>query len=726
MQSMVRRTIIIMALFVIGISIGYFLFFDKEDWREREHPPPSYLSALEKFSQGDIAEGLDILKGLRRRFRSPIWEKRWHFLSGYWSLESEQAGRALKHFQKSYTQEDSLHFLSLYYGALSAMKAGKARTAVELSTILLQKSHSHPFLAESIYLLSDALIQCGEFERARAVLFEHKNRLAKNSRSAFLFKLASIDVKEGKKEKATSRFKKIYCLYPLSPESSQLEREITLDKSAGVWTRSDIPLLLQRGKILEDQRKFSEALHYYKSLPILFPEYATDPEFQLRLGRTYYGMREIDEALDHLKRLKGTGEPTAEAKYFLAKISLHQGRSRTFKREMEILASAKESTDIKARSLMSLGEYYDNRGKWSSALPYFEMYARQYPFGKKAGKALWRTALIHYLQRDYRQSLSHLNKILKTKDNPYREPATFWAAKCQEQLRNKQEALKLYRSLMKTSPFEYYGIEAEERSQKLSRQQKKMRFTTEINSQNAPWIPAALSQDFIASQELILLDLKEIALQVLEKACLRQSQRRIDPFLKAAEIALELNEAERAEVLVQRGLSRSQPPLTEIPIPFLKLIYPKKETLNICQTAERFSLDCRLVHAIILQESAFNASAVSRSGAIGLMQIMPDTGRVIARRMREDEHSDSRLFNPQYNLFLGCQHFSRILGQFKGSLELSLAAYNAGETNAKKWKKWFTGHDIEEYVDNIPYFETRNYIKKIKSHYKIYSELYGS
>ncbi len=725
MQSMVRRTSIIIALLAIGIFIGYFFFFKKEIWTDRELSPPLYPTALEKFSQGDVSKGLDILKSLRRRYHSPIWEKRWHFLSGYWHLQSEQANQALIHFQKSYTEEDPLYVLSLYYGALSALKAKKTRTAIDQCTILLNKSHPHPYLVESIYLLSDALIQSRDFERARTILIQHRKQLEQDSRSEFLFKLASIDLKEGKKDKALSRFKKIYCLYPFSPESSQLEKEIGPGGSEAIWKRSEIPLLLQRGEILESNRKFSEALRFYQSLLLLFPEYAIQPEFLLRLGRTYYGVGEIDKALDHLNRLKSAGKLMAEAKYFLSKISLHRGRIRAFKREMEILASSKERTEIKAKSLISLAEYYDNRGKWSLALPYYEKYLDSYPLGEKTGKALWRTGLLHYLLRDFRDALSIFSKILNEKGNPYREPATFWAAKCHEKLKNKKKALELYRALMKNSPFIYYGIEAEERSLKLSRRQQRPRFMAEGKSHNTLMIPIALSQDFAASRELILLDLKEIAMQLLENACLRKSQHRIDPFLKASELALEWKDSERAATFVQKGLIHSQTPLTEIPLLFLKLIYPKKESLNICQVANRFSLDCHLVHAIILQESGFNASAVSRSGAIGLMQIMPETGGDIAMRMRKGSHSDSKLYDPKYNMYLGCSHFSRILDQFNGSLELSLAAYNAGEANAKKWRKWLRGYGIEEYVDNIPYFETRNYIKKIKSHYKIYSELYG-
>lgn len=720
------RKILITFAFLMICAISYFLFFQKEDWLDERLAPPMYPSALEKFSQEKISEGLQILDTLRKHYRSRLWEKRWNFLSGYWNLQQGQAKKALHQLERSYTEEDPLHFLTLYYSALSAMRAKKERAAVELFKTLLRKNRSHPYVADSVLLLSDTLIQCGDLEGAKATLLQNRSKLGKKNLSTLLFKLALIDKKAGKEDKAIERFKKIYCLYPLSPESSELETHLSLAKEdQTLWNIDDISLLFKRGNILERNKKFSEALHLYQSIETVFPEYSEDLELALRLGRALYGTRKMEAAYEHLSRIQGTGTLRSEARFLQARISLHNARTRTFKREMEILESSKKGTDVGAKSLIALAEYYDSRGKWNRAFPYYKKYIALYPSGEKIRKILWRTGLIYYLNRDYRNATTIFNDIINEVNNPYYTPATFWAAKCQEQLKNKRRALELYHILMVNSAFGYYGIKAKERFLKLSSHHQREHLMPKGKPLVSSNVPASLSQDFVASQELILLDLKDMALQLLEFACSNRSKDRIEPFLKASEIALELDEPEHATTFVRMGLSHAQTPLSEIPPDFLKLLYPMEERWNICQMSNRFSLDCSLVHAIILQESGFNASAVSRSGAVGLMQIMPDTGKDIARKIGKREHSDSKLFDPEYNILLGCSHFSRMMDRFHGSLELSLSAYNAGEANTKKWRRWLVGHDQEELIDNIPYFETRNYIKKIISHYKIYSELYG-
>ncbi len=724
MNITIRKTFIIVSLLFISIVI-ILLLSKKEYWPDEKIAPPTYSLALEKLSQGKTKEGLNILESLLRNYKSPIWEKRWNFLIGYWLLKQGKEKKALNKFQKSYSEEDPLHSLALYHGALSAMKAKKEQTAMELLRVLLKKNHAHPYRIEGILLLIEVLIHKGELEEARKTLLQYRNQLKKDHFSTLLFKLAVIDEKEGKKSKAFERYKKIYCLYPFSPESSELEKSLGLaEDQRTLWGTDEIILLLKRGEILEKHSKFSEALHLYLSIQKLFPECSKNPEFTLRLGRTLYNLGNMKEAHAHLKLIREKGNLASEARYLLARIYLNKGNTRAFKREMKILASSEKRTEIRAKSLITLAEYFDTRGKWSQALPYYQKYIALYPSGEKIRKVLWRTGLIYYLNKRYRNAFSVFSKIINEKGNPYHKPATFWAGKCQEKLKNKKRALELYSIIMANAKLEYYGIKAKERFMKLSQRQRK-NLMPKQRPLASPEIPPFLAQDFAAAQELIILDLKDIALKYLQFICLKKSKHHIEPFLKASEIALELDDPEYAADFIRKGLSHSSSTLEEIPPSFLKLLYPLIETLNICQMAERFSLDCLLVHAIILQESNFNSRAVSRSGAMGLMQIMPDTGEDISKKIQKQDHSDSKLFDPDYNMLLGCSHFSHLMKKSNNSLEFSLAAYNAGEASAKKWKRWLHGHDSEEYIDNIPYFETRNYIKKIISHYEIYSKLYG-
>ncbi|BCG64170.1 MAG: hypothetical protein methR_P1938 [Methyloprofundus sp.] len=125
----------------------------------------------------------------------------------------------------------------------------------------------------------------------------------------------------------------------------------------------------------------------------------------------------------------------------------------------------------------------------------------------------------------------------------------------------------------------------------------------------------------------------------------------------------------------------------------------KKYTPIILQAARQHKIDPKLVHAVIQAESAYDAKAVSSAGAVGLMQLMPATARQYGATSRKD---------PKQNIFAGTRYLKHLLGLFDDNLELSLAAYNAGENAVKKYKNKIP-----------PYPETQKYVKQVLSLYKV-------
>lgn len=156
----------------------------------------------------------------------------------------------------------------------------------------------------------------------------------------------------------------------------------------------------------------------------------------------------------------------------------------------------------------------------------------------------------------------------------------------------------------------------------------------------------------------------------------------------------------------------------------LKKIYPTKYSEYVYQYAEEYEVDPLLVFSIIKAESNFNPNVVSSSGAIGLMQLMDTTAEELARKLEITFTKKSSLYHPELNIRLGTKYFSELQKEYKGNISLALTAYNAGLGNVKKWIEQGTiqadGGDIE----NIPYKETNNYVRKILRDYKIYQELY--
>ncbi len=156
----------------------------------------------------------------------------------------------------------------------------------------------------------------------------------------------------------------------------------------------------------------------------------------------------------------------------------------------------------------------------------------------------------------------------------------------------------------------------------------------------------------------------------------------------------------------------------------LKKIYPIKYSEYVYQYAEEYNVDPLLVFAIIKAESNFNPNVVSSSNAIGLMQLMDTTAEELARKLDITFVTKSSLYNPDLNIRLGTKYFSDLLKEYNQNTLLALTAYNAGKGTLKRWMEQGTIKEDGSNIENIPYKETNNYVRKIVRDYKIYQELY--
>lgn len=146
--------------------------------------------------------------------------------------------------------------------------------------------------------------------------------------------------------------------------------------------------------------------------------------------------------------------------------------------------------------------------------------------------------------------------------------------------------------------------------------------------------------------------------------------------------------------------------------------YPLDYQQIIEQRSREYALDPYLVSAVIYSESRFKPDAVSPKGAVGLMQIMPDTGEWISGKIGIDDYTHSMLYDPDTNIRLGCWYLRYLYERFLGDMDKVLAAYNAGPRNVENW----AGAGP---LKNIPFPETENYLKIVARNYYIYKGLYN-
>ena len=157
-----------------------------------------------------------------------------------------------------------------------------------------------------------------------------------------------------------------------------------------------------------------------------------------------------------------------------------------------------------------------------------------------------------------------------------------------------------------------------------------------------------------------------------------------------------------------------------------KLVYVRNYSEYVEKYAKEENIDPLLCYAIIKAESNFNPNAISKSGAKGLMQLMDETAKDVATNAIIEYTSNESLFEPEKNIQLGIKYYAQLKSIYKSDI-LSLAAYNAGIGNVKKWidEGIIDLNNEEASIDNIPFEETKNYVKKILKDYKYYQELYS-
>lgn len=156
----------------------------------------------------------------------------------------------------------------------------------------------------------------------------------------------------------------------------------------------------------------------------------------------------------------------------------------------------------------------------------------------------------------------------------------------------------------------------------------------------------------------------------------------------------------------------------------LKKIYKLEYSEHVNKYAEENNLDSFFVFAIIKAESNFNRNVESSSGAIGLMQLMESTAIEMANEIGQEVVIKEALYNPEINIKIGTKYYAYLLKRYENNEYLALAAYNAGMGNVDSWiKKGIIKEDGSD-IENIPYKETNNYVRKIIRDYKIYKELY--
>lgn len=233
------------------------------------------------------------------------------------------------------------------------------------------------------------------------------------------------------------------------------------------------------------------------------------------------------------------------------------------------------------------------------------------------------------------------------------------------------------------------------------------------------WSNKKISEKFSKVQELIKAGLIEFA-----QAELREVERKVRGSLDRKLIISQYEKIQNfnRSSIIGTDLLRSSISNPES----WKLAYPEAYEKVVRSASKKSDVPVEFIWGIMRAESSYKASAISPVGAMGLMQIMPGTGKQMAKLLKLENFEPYSLLEPDVAIFLGSKYLQRLLKKFEGEIPLAAAAYNAGPHRVKTWLNLFGNRELDEFIEHIPFVETRNYVKRVVANSLIYKTLYSS
>ncbi|MCY4572312.1 MAG: lytic transglycosylase domain-containing protein [Gemmatimonadetes bacterium] len=366
---------------------------------------------------------------------------------------------------------------------------------------------------------------------------------------------------------------------------------------------------------------------------------------------------------------------------------------------------------------------HQDAGRLDDAIEHYRQVVSMSSGADRAGLSRMRWAQIH-LGRDEQEAAAEVyGAYLEEFPNGRRwEEASYWGARAAQAAGDAARAAEWLDRLRRESPYSYYGFLAG-RGDTLAAPDDATASPFGAPPQGCLVPPPP---DWLARQLEVLATLQEAGLE-------DGAEAHIDAMRTAVwdsdELLLRLGTALNAAGYPIDGIRMGRELRDrgrEWDCALLRVVYPFPYRDLLTSRAEELGLDPWLVAGLVRQESAFHPSIVSPAGAIGLMQVMPATGRQLARASGVRDFTTETLENAEVNVHLGTRFLAELFERYDGDVPLFLSAYNAGPTRANRWRRMPEAADAERFTERIPFAETRGYVKNVTRNRALYRWLYGS
>ncbi len=554
-----------------------------------------------------------------------------------------------------------------------------------------------------------------------------------SQRPALLFLRGEAKEQAGKPSDAANDYAALYLRFPFSEHAREAWEKLNFLHSTLGPAFPALPLekQLDHASILFSNQNFIDARNEYASILSQLSG-ANRERAQLRILECGLALGDPPTEVSAL----AVTDPDVDAERSYALANYYRG----LQQEPQMI-SAVESAVSRAPSsswteaaLFLAGNFYWVQLARDQASSYYKRVEEQFPDSADADNAHWRVTWTAVLKRDPDGTKLLQEHLRRFPGSPYTPDALYWLGRLAEEAKTPAAARGYYRKLAQRYPQNYFESLASKRLRTLGPGPVQVS-GVEVSNLLAtiPPVSAAPKLDGAIPPGAAKLKaradaLRSIAFDASAELELRAAYAATGSarlLLEAAQEAIAAKQYGAAIVTVRRLFPQLDgQPFSLVPRDVWMAAYALPYEDLIRRWSARTALDPMLVAGLIHQESAFQMDATSVSNALGLMQLLPSTARRLARQSRL-RYSESRLFDPAYNVRLGTTYLANLHKQF-GSVEEVLAAYNAGEDRVTAWTAGQNYRETAEFVESIPFTQTRQYVEIISRNATIYRRLYGA
>jgi soluble lytic murein transglycosylase len=679
----------------------------------RDSPGPARRAAVEAYAQ---AHGRETTGALAR------------LVLGIVEYEQRDYASALEDLRGLATKLPRIADYAAYYQGAAEVEANDPANAAQDLLPVHRSGAPSPLVGRAWVLLARALKLSQPGEAVR-LLREHYSALPQPDGD---INLADCYQAAGDLAHAADFYQRVYYERISGDATARAAAAlITLKDTMGAAYPEPLPQQrLRRAELLLEAHEYPEARREYETLA---PELIGLERDRARVGigaADFLGGDQV-AAYPYLRGLElGESEADAERLFYLEEIA------RRLTDEDEMMAAVRRlgerypQSAWRLKALVGAANRYlvTNRAAELAALD-GAIYA-SFPGEPPAAQAHWRIAFRAYLENQNEAPVLLREHVTRYPAHATAAAALYFLGRRAERESDLGAAGAYYAHLAKAMPNTYYAMLARQRLETPELAAAGVsagtaEFLGTLALPRATPIPGEATAATTARIERSRL-LRSAGLPELADAELRFGARSDgQPALLAMEMAAAAD-APYQGLRAMKSLNSDylNLPLTNAPERFWQFLFPMPYRAELVGSARAADLDPYLVAGLIRQESEFNPQALSRANAYGLTQVRPGTGRQFASRAGVAAFTNRILFQPAANLKIGATILRSMLDKNNGNLEQTLAAYNAGPARAAEWVTWNTFREPAEFVETIPYNETREYVQAVLRNADVYRRLY--